>query len=256
MYPIIDLKIFTLPTYGTIILIGIIIGVLFALSLANIYDVEKTDIVLSSILACVGMLIFAKVIYLISLIPTIIKNVDFIKDHLLSFMIFAFSGYVFYGGLIGAILGYLFYCKWFDINSSRLLSTVIPSIPLIHAFGRVGCFMAGCCYGIEYHGFLHVDFPYNQFVEELNEVSRFPVQLLEASLNLILFIILYTLSRKKTKPLLTSGLYLIIYPIIRFFTEFLRGDAIRGKFFFLTTSQWISLLLIPLGIYLIKKADR
>ncbi len=254
MHPIFHFKFFEMPAYGSVIALGLIIGVLVSLTLAKIYDFTKQDVLLSTIIASMGMIIFAKIFYVITLIPGIIKHFDIVRKNIMAVLIILGSGYVFYGGLIGALLGYKLYCKIFKLDTLKLLNVIVPCVPLVHAFGRIGCFLGGCCYGIEYHGPFAIHFPPNIFVEELNLVPRFPVQPLEAILNFILFIILYLIARKKREDGLLLGLYLIIYPIIRFSLEFLRGDGIRGKIFGISTSQYISIVLFFIGIYFIIRA--
>lgn len=251
MYPLINLGPIQLPSYGTVIFIGLVVGVIIAMLTAKKYNIEKTDIALSTILACIGMIIGAKLVYLLTVIPEVVSNFSYVKTHIPETLMYMFGGYVFYGGLIGAILGYLFYCKYFQINFSKLINVIAPVIPLVHSFGRIGCFLGGCCYGIEYHGKFAVHFPENEFVSELNNVPRFPVQLLESGVNFILFIILMFYGRKTRKEGSILGIYLICYSLIRFSLEFLRGDVERGVFLGVSTSQWISLILIPIGIYLI-----
>ena len=82
-------------------------------------------------------------------------------------------------------------------------------------------------------------------------VALFPVQLLEATLNFILFLFLYHYAKKPRKPGAVLGLYLVCYAVERFGLEYLRFDEIRGFLFGISTSQWISMLLIPIGLFLI-----
>lgn len=82
-------------------------------------------------------------------------------------------------------------------------------------------------------------------------VALFPVQLLEAVLNILLFAGLFTYSRRPRKPGQVLGLYLASYGIMRFGLEYLRYDAVRGMALGLSTSQWISLALAPVGVLLI-----
>ena len=105
----------------------------------------------------------------------------------------------------------------------------------INGFGRIGCLMGGCCYGIKYDGPLHIVMSDN--------IARFPVQLVET---LLLFMLAAFLIFKKTHSKNSSTIiyYLTIYPSMRFLLEFLRGDRIRGIFLGLSTSQWISLLIL------------
>lgn len=253
MFPIIHLGPISIPSYGTMILIGLIIGILFAAYAAPRYQIQKIDILLSTILASAGLLAGAKILYMITVIPTLVKHSDIVKTHIPETISYLFGGYVFYGGLIGALLMYLFYCKRMEYNFLRFTNVIAPVIPLVHGFGRIGCFLGGCCYGIEYDGPLSVTYPHNDYVEGLSSVPRFPVQLLESGINFVLFLFLYLYARKPRKDGALLGIYLICYSIIRFTLEFLRGDAERGIVFGVSTSQWISLLLIPIGIYLLKK---
>ena len=111
-------------------------------------------------------------------------------------------------------------------------------IPIMHAFGRIGCFCAGCCYGRPYEGFGAVVFPYGS--QALAGEKLFPVQLVESGLVLILAIVIIILEVKK-EFYYTIETYLISYSVIRFILEFMRYDAVRGEAFGLSTSQWISI---------------
>ena len=129
-----------------------------------------------------------------------------------------------------------------------MITLIIPVVPLAHALGRVGCFCAGCCYGIP------MDPPWGVCFHSAlapHGVALFPVQLLEAALNFILFLFLYHYAKKPRKPGAVLGLYLVCYAVERFGLEYLRFDEIRGFLFGISTSQWISLLLIPIGLFLI-----
>lgn len=151
-----------------------------------------------------------------------------------------FGGSVFYGGLIGVILTLLICLKKWKL-SRRYADVAAIGMPLFHFFGRIGCFLGGCCFGIESHfGFVYHNAP----IEIANGVRRFPVQLLEAAFNLCLVLLFsYMLRRGRRKGQLLNA-YLYAYPTFRFFDEFLRGDDYRGFLWGLSTSQWISLLLI------------
>ncbi|MBQ4068801.1 MAG: prolipoprotein diacylglyceryl transferase [Lachnospiraceae bacterium] len=248
---------FKMPLYGPVFLIGLIIAIAIAIKIAPKYDVSREDMLFTSILAAVGMFVGAKILFFITKLPDIIDNFDKLVNQIstdINYVVnYAFGGLVFYGGLIGAILAAFWYCKRYDVNFLGVIDIYAPLIPLVHAFGRVGCFLAGCCYGVEYHGFLAVEFPYNEMVPELNEVPRFPVQLVEAGLNLILFIVLFTImKKKKLKPGRALGIYLIYYTIIRYILEMLRGDVIRGGIGIFSTSQIISIILLPIGIILVR----
>lgn len=157
---------------------------------------------------------------------------------LFSLLALLFGGGVFYGGLIGGLVCSLLYIKRKKLDAVVFSDCGAVCIPLFHAFARAGCFFAGCCYGIESEwGFASAANPY---VPEVVGVQRFPTQLLEASLNLLLFAVLFSLRNKKVLRGRMLCVYLMSYSVIRFFVEFLRGDAVRGIWLGVSTSQWIS----------------
>ena len=99
------------------------------------------------------------------------------------------------------------------------------SVPLFHAFGRIGCFLVGCCYGVESSiGFTF----HNSIIESANNVNRFPVQIVEALFNLILFFCLYNFFKHKKFKGYLLNIYFIFYPVFRFIIEFFRADSYRG----------------------------
>ncbi len=157
-----------------------------------------------------------------------------------------FGGGVWYGGFIlGALSGGL-YLKCKKSLTPEYTDVAALATPLFHIFGRLGCFFSGCCFGVESPiGFVY----HHSMIEQANGVSRFPVQLVEAFANLCIFLLLYCLLKKgKAKGQLFT-LYLLTYPVCRFILEFFRGDAYRGIFYGLSTSQWISIVLFLFGLF-------
>lgn len=228
-------------------LIGIIFAVIFAVG--------------CSIYAAIGILIGSKLLYCLTRLPSLIQKWDAVAagfdknfmQTLLFLMNYLFGGLVFYGGLIGAFLGIFCYCKQYHLSYVPYMDVFAPLIPFVHGIGRIGCFCSGCCYGIEYHGPFAIQFPYNEAVPQLSQVPRFPVQLLEALMNFLLCGILFCLMKKKNlRNGRLMGIYLIYYSIARFLLEMLRGDKIRGSISVFSTSQLISLILLPVGIVLVR----
>ena len=171
---------------------------------------------------------------------------------------FKFQGLTFYGGLIGGTIifltGFFLVGKFIfkdkeHISSFKELLEVAPCcITVAHAFGRLGCLTAGCCYGLETDGFpgfhMHV-----QTNSGYVEGTFLPTQLYESLFLFGLFVFL-SVRYFKGKPRNLS-VYLIAYGLWRFFMEFLRIDE-RGAFLpFLTPAQAISILAVILGIILI-----
>lgn len=257
MLPSINIFGFPLPMYGLLAIVGMIIAVFAATRLAKARKVPVEDVVFASFYCGIGILVGAKLLYFITMLPKFIANFDIFLANPFGVIMYVFGGFVFYGGLIGGALGVVIYCKQFKLPLKPFMEVAAPAIPLMHCIGRLGCLCAGCCYGMEYHGPFAITYPDNTFTHEMAGVPRFPTPLVETVVNLILFVCLYIMvKRGKSKDGQALGVYLIVYSIMRFCLEFVRGDAIRGGFLGLSTSQWISIVLLPLGIYLVFRKNK
>lgn len=153
-----------------------------------------------------------------------------------------FGGIVFYGGLIGGIGGAVLGIRVCKCDLSLVEHAVVPFIPLGHGIGRIGCVMAGCCYGFPYEGFGAIHYP-NAVSGLSPEQGYFPVQPLETVLNVGICLILLGAEKHCRKPLTLLFAYLSLYGLTRFGLEFLRGDSIRGAYGALSTSQWVSVAI-------------
>ena len=161
-----------------------------------------------------------------------------------------FGGSVFYGGLIGGIIAGGISIKVQKLPADTAADCLAPAIALFHGFARIGCFMAGCCYGVEWeHGIRFT----SSIVESANGVPRVPVQLIESGFEFLLAALLWFLLLKVPRSCgKLLPLYLLIYSAGRFALEFLRGDEYRGSLFGLSTSQLISIpLFTAAAVFLI-----
>lgn len=248
---------YKIPTYTVIFLLGFFSMVAIAILTAPKKNIDRFDACAAAAYSLIGIGVGAKLFFFLSKLPQMIQHLDELIPAIAKdpkgFFVWSFGGLVFYGGLIGALVGAYRYCWHYKVSFSRMIDHYIPFFPIIHGIGRIGCFMAGCCYGKEYHGPLAVHFPYNEFTPALSEVPRFPVQLLEAGLNFIMGIILLILANKfkKLREGQLVGIYLCYYLVARIFLEMLRGDAVRGNIGGISFSQIISILLIPVAIFFI-----
>lgn len=246
MLPYINIFGYNIATYGLIIFIGIFIGAIISIFyFTKFFNIKKEDVFYCILYAVIGVGIGAKLLYIITNIPFLIENYQTL-DLYDTFLQMLKGGFVFYGGLIGGILGVFIYSKQFKISFKELLLILLPVVPLIHSIGRIGCLCAGCCYGMEYHGFGAITF--HDSLLAPNDVPLFPMQVVEAICNFIIFIVLLVTYKKFLGTYKTVGLYLVLYSIVRFTLEFFRGDLIRGIYFSLSTSQWISIVLFIIGI--------
>lgn len=146
------------------------------------------------------------------------------------------GGLIYYGGFVGAGLGLFMFAKVRREKIWAITDLVITSVPLAHAFGRIGCFLNGCCHGKVYDGLLGVSYPAGSpawaVQVHIGQVSRsagyslpvHPVQLYEAACNLCIYFLLIWAYRRRKRDGFVTALYLLTYPVARFWTEFLRGD--------------------------------
>lgn len=155
------------------------------------------------------------------------------------------AGFVVYGGIIGGALTIYGFCKNKKIDMLSYLDLMIPSVALAQGFGRIGCFLAGCCYGKETDSWLGVVFTDSDFAP--NGVKVLPTQLFMAGGDILLMAVLLWYAAKRPLRGRTSALYLILYSIGRFAIEFLRNDD-RGTVGMLSTSQFIAIFTFVVGL--------
>lgn len=232
--------------YGVMIAIGILIAGFIGYKLTIRHSLSENWFLLFLAYALGGGLIGSKLLFIIVNSNEIQWNRILEPEYLMSVMQ---GGFVFYGGVIGGALMLLFGGLIHKQPVLKYVEAVIPCLPIAHAFGRIGCHFASCCYGIPYDGPFHVIYHAPAFAPV--ETPLFPVQLLEAVLNLILasMLILYVL--KKGCTINSIFIYGISYGILRFFLEYLRYDAAqRGGFLMFSTSQWISIFIIVMMLVL------
>jgi len=182
------------------------------------------------------------------------------------------GGFVLYGGIIGGFLSATIFIIKKKMNFLKILDISAPVLALGVGIGRIGCFMAGCCFGNYTSSFLGISFPagspaFKKHLEiypdlmhnHTSSLTVIPTQLFSAGANFIIFLYLYFLLRKKKKyngQLFIQ--FLILYSIFRFIIEFFRGDD-RGNLLFFSTSQWISIIVVVLSIiarFIIKNLNK
>lgn len=164
------------------------------------------------------------------------------------------GGLVFYGGFALALLVMVWFCRRYSLPLWKVLDLSAPYTALGHAVGRVGCFLAGCCYGV----------PNDRCGVVLpslgDQTPRLPIQLFESAFNLALFFGLLWLRPRRRFAGQMAWTYVFIYALGRFLLEYLRGDEIRGYWagLGLSTSQGIALaaMLLAAGFYLFLRGRR
>ena len=252
MFPSFEVFGKTIGSYGLCAIVGLLVCGVVACLLAKRYKIAYEDIILLMVIIGVSLLIGGHIMFGITntnhLISLFGKASSYSLKQFFGYLITYFGGMVFYGGFLGACVGLRIYTKFSkEVERWLAFDLFAVCIPLFHVFGRIGCFLSGCCYGMEckfgvvVHG--------NTVVPEINDVRRLPVPLIEAACNLVIFLVLLRLFQKGKENGKMIFYYMLIYPVIRFVLEFFRGDAIRGFLFGLSTSQWISIGLFAVAVW-------
>ncbi len=233
-------------TYGFFIAIGFIIGLWLATREAKKLGIEPRLISDLTFWILVWGLIGSRIVYII------VSWDEYRADPSMFIKIYK-GGLVWYGGFIGALLFTLYYTKKHKLPFFKIADILIPSVSLGHAFGRLGCFSAGCCYGKECaHDFIFsVVFNHPESIAPRG-IPIHPVQLYEAFGEAIIFLILIIFRTRKRFDGQVLLMYMTLYPVLRSLLEMLRGDKIRGFVIepYLSTSQFISIFVIAIAIYL------
>lgn len=190
-------------------------------------------------LIILSIFIGGKIMGVLVSIPNLLSQWSYYKTNF-SALWHAISGNrAFYGGAIMMAVTVGCYARKNHISTETLCALYTPAISLFMVFGRLGCFLAGCCYGIEVPW--GIVFPEGSLAPA--GVPLFPSQLAEAFGHLLLFVWLTWLERRSAKKWPLMVLWVCCYAVMRFFLEFFRGDDARG-IWLLSSSQWISLLLL------------
>ena len=236
----------TIHGYGFMIALGFILAMILGEYRAKKLGLKDESVIDIAIIAGLTGFAGAKLLFIIVEFDSFIKNP---KEVLGS------SGFVVYGGIIAGVLCSMLYCKIKKINFLEYFDLIMPEIALAQGFGRIGCFLAGCCYGKETSAWYGVTFPADCLAPA--GVSLIPTQLFSAAGDFIFAIILFILQRtlykkkKKTSGIVTA-VYLMLYAVGRFLIEFLRNDP-RGAVGVLSTSQFIAIFMFAAGAVMLSR---
>lgn len=231
------------------IAIGYVAAVVVALLRRKVYGLSVPEVLVGMVFAGVFELAGGTLMYALQDLPNFIALHQATGTSFLDYLINQ-AGMVYYGGFFGGILSVVVFSALYKIPFWNAMDTFIPTQAVAHGFGRIGCFLGGCCYGIPFE--YGVCLPATGW----GDTPLFPVQLVEAACVFGLFAAMMYYGRVKRAPGRLLSLYLIGYGVIRFILEFFRGDDYRGIYGIFSFSQWISLGLIAVGIFLVYRSRR
>lgn len=229
---------FSVHGYGLMIAIGVLSAYFLAEYRAKKQKLQHESIFTLTLWALLGGAVGAKLLYYLTILPQIVANPRMLLENF-------GSGFVVYGGIVGGVIAGYLYCRYKKFDFLCYADLVMPSIALAQGFGRIGCFLAGCCYGNVTESPIGVVFPEGSLAPA--GVALIPTQLISSALDFLLFFALLLFAKRKKAHGQVTGLYLILYSAGRFVLEFYRGDLIRGSVGELSTSQFISIFIFIAG---------
>lgn len=249
MFPkLLELGPLTVYSYGVLLAAAYLGGLQFALIRAKQRGLDAARVMDLGIYIIVSALVGAKLLLVL---------VDF--DHFVNnprdLLSLVRSGGVFYGGLLAAVAVGLWYVRRHRLPTWQIADVVAPGIAFGHVVGRLGCFLAGCCYGRP------TDLPWGvMFTNPLAAenvgtplgIHLHPTQLYEAGAELVILVLLLIFEgRGRAFPGRTFWGYMLVYGLSRFVIEMFRGDPRGMVFGDVSTSQFISLLIVPVAVVML-----
>lgn len=225
----------TIQGYGLMIGLGVIAALIMGDYRAKRRGLNSDAIYGMTLFAVVLGFAAAKVLFILT------QWEHFIQDPL---HFISGEGFVVFGGIIGAIVTLYVYCKVKKLDLLTYLDLMVPSVAFAQALGRIGCFLAGCCYGQPTDLIIGVTFKDSPFAP--NGIRLLPTQLFMSLGDFVLMAILLFYCRKERMRGRASALYLMLYSVGRFVLEFFRGDE-RGAVGVFSTSQFIGIFMALAG---------
>jgi phosphatidylglycerol:prolipoprotein diacylglycerol transferase len=247
MYPILfEIGDWPVYSYGVLLAAAYLVGLQLGVVRARRAGVDPAKVMDLGIYLIIAALVGAKLML-------IAVDWDYFRAQPRELLSLVRAGGVFYGGLITAVIVGLWLVRRYKLPVWTTADLMAPGIALGHVVGRFGCLLAGCCYGRPTDvawGIIFTDPHAAANVGTPLGIALHPTQLYDAGAELIILgLLLFTERRGRTFAGRTFWMYLLLYAISRFVIEFYRGDVSRGTIGgALSTSQFVSLLLVPLAI--------
>ena len=236
MHPNLHIFGIKISSYLLLAAVGLIAGLLLGEFTRRKISLSRGGLIRFVLSCSVGAVIGAKLLYLL------VEWESFLADpvHALTG-----GGFVFYGGLLLSFVTGLLWCRKTRTPYLPIMDIFIPGVTLFHAFGRVGCLLAGCCYGIPTNSNTGIIYPEGSPAPA--GVRLFPAPIYEAVFLLILTAALLITLKYSRRHGTVFGVYLSAYSLWRFLIEFYRSDP-RGMILGISTSQFISIFIFLGGL--------
>jgi phosphatidylglycerol:prolipoprotein diacylglycerol transferase len=249
MHPVL-FEIFGWPvySYGVLLAVAYLVGLQLAVIRARRAGLDAARVMDLGIYLIISALIGAKLLLLV-------VDFSYFRAHPGELFSLVRAGGVFYGGLIAAVTVGLVLVRRYKLPFWQTGDLMAPGIALGHVIGRLGCLLAGCCYGKPTTvpwAITFTDPAASVNVGTPLGLPLHPTQLYDAGAELIILAILLGTERRwRPYPGRTFCLYILLYAISRFIIEFYRGDERGVVFGTLSTSQFVSVLIIPISLLML-----
>jgi len=253
MFPrLLEIGPITVYTYGLLLAVSYLIGLQVATVRAKARGVDPQKMLDLGIWVIISAIVGAKLLLLA-------VDFDYFRQRPAEIFSLVRTGGIFYGGLILAVAVAVWYVRRHGMPVWTVGDAVAPGIAFAYAVGRFGCLFGGCCYGAPTSlpwGITFHDHFAAEFVGTPLGVALHPTQLYEAGAALVILAVLLATERRR-HPFAgrTFWLYVALYAISRFIIEFFRGDD-RGMLYGISTSQAISLVLLPVSLVMLVRLAR
>ena len=238
----------TVYSYGVMIALGILVSFIVALRRAKKFGVDSDQLSSLFIWVVLASFIGGKLFFYF-------ENPQKYFSDPTSMLDASGGGFVFYGSLLFAIPTIFWWLRSKKIPIRPFFDILAIVGPIVHSFGRVGCFLAGCCHGKACDNILGVTYSHPDSLADPLNVALHPTQLYDIAVNLIVLIVVLSLEKKKKFEGQLFLVYLMIYAVGRTIVELFRGDEARGYVIenVLSHSQFIAILIIAGSLYFWKK---
>jgi phosphatidylglycerol:prolipoprotein diacylglycerol transferase len=248
MYPILfEIGGWPIYSYGLLLALAYLLGLQMAVVRARRRGIDAARIMDLGIYLIIAALVGAKLML-------VFVDFDYFRNQPRELLSLVRAGGVFYGGLIAAILVALWLVRRYKLDTWTTADLMAPGIALGHVVGRLGCLLAGCCYGRPTDLPWGLTFTHPAAAANVGTplgIPLHPTQIYDAGAELLILILLLVTERRgRLFPGRTFWLYMLLYAISRFIIEFYRGDD-RGMLMGMSTSQFVSLLIVPIAIVML-----
>jgi phosphatidylglycerol:prolipoprotein diacylglycerol transferase len=250
MHPILfEIGSWPVYSYGVLLALAYLAGLQLAVIRARRWGLNASKVMDFGIYLIIAALVGAKLML-------VAVDFDYFRTQPRELLSLVRAGGVFYGGLLGALAVGLWLVRRYGLPVWTTADLFAPGIALGHVIGRLGCLLAGCCYGQPTDAAWGITFTHPVAAANVGTplgLPLHPTQLYDAGAELIILAVLLVLERRgRGFPGRTFWLYMLLYAISRYVVEIYRGDP-RGMVWGMSTSQFVSILIVPLALVMLMR---